>query len=320
MSSNGNSRLESLNRKNSGAKPKAGLKFRPKVVARKTDKERTESDAPTIKQEVPEKKRIPKKNRNFQGNKRGGRGESFIKTEIVASGPLGNTVVSGNSTKGDAGPRFHSLSPTPDYFTSLKRNLRSQSATATSDDEEDDSKININRDFDGVEDFNSTLFPVRPVQFKQADSSSESLVKQEIKNEQQALDDADADYVASENKSEAAQIYSDNLKIMKLIEEPASDENLMLLQLPKAFETVPEEGRIGSLRVHKDGRISMVIGGQVMDLVTSGNSGFLQDLVASEITKPEPQEDDMDVDERPGTLYQVGQVKHKVLGIPRVGQ
>ena len=166
-------RLESLNSKKPSSSPKPSLRFKPKVVARKTKEERAK-EAPQIKQENGDYKPSGRDHTSSRGghSKRGGRG-NYSGTHLVSAGPLASGSVSiGNVNGSKLGltrdKSYNSVSPTPEFLQSLKlKDLKPKSKSPTpsrdyyESDEEDPTKIDMNKEY-RFADEETILFPVRP--------------------------------------------------------------------------------------------------------------------------------------------------------------
>lgn len=163
-------RLESLNTKKPGSSqgPKPGLKFKPKVVQRKSKEERAK-EAPTVKQEPQVRTPANRGRGSTRGRGRGGR-NNYAGTHLVSSGPLSAGSVSiGNVSGSKLGLTSDtiynsSISPTPEFLQNLKLKDRPKSVTpgAESDEEDDDpTKINMTQQY-RFADEETVLFPVRP--------------------------------------------------------------------------------------------------------------------------------------------------------------
>lgn len=160
-------RLESLNSQKPGAKP--ALKFKPKVVARKSKEDR-EKNAPVVKSEDKSYLLAGRGRGSLRGRGRG-RGGSYVGTHVVSSGPLasGSVGMGGTaSTKtGNTSDRIFNASGTssPDPLANLKAKSRAQKSPTPngeeSDDEPDRTKINMSKEYQ-FEDSETVLFPVRP--------------------------------------------------------------------------------------------------------------------------------------------------------------
>lgn len=186
-------RLESLN----GKKPlaagaaKTSLKFKPKVVSRRTKEERAK-DAPVIKSEDNSGGNSFRGSgaRGGRGGARGGRGgrNNYAGTHLVSLGPLssGSVSIGGNMSGSKTGFTrdrvFNSQSPTPEYLQNLKLkdlSLRDRGGSPgpggalsggstplstgyfSDDDIEDATRINMNEEY-RFADEETVLFPVRP--------------------------------------------------------------------------------------------------------------------------------------------------------------
>lgn len=139
-------RLESLNSKkpSSSPVPKPGLKFKPKVVQRKSKEERAKV-APQVKQEPQRNASTRGRGGSARGRGRGGR-NNYAGTHIVTSGPLSAGSVSiGNLSGTKLGltadliynSNGEGLS-TPDFINNLKmKGSRSATPGGDSDSEDD---------------------------------------------------------------------------------------------------------------------------------------------------------------------------------------
>lgn len=160
-------RLDSLNLKKSGSKP--ALKFKPKVVARKSKEDR-EKNSPVVKTEEKASQPSTRGRGGLRGRGRG-RGGSYAGTHVVSAGPLASSAVgSGPVATSKTGLTNDKIfgaegKEQADPLLNLKMKSRSQSdGTPAGEDSDDDSgvtKINMSRDyqFDATE---TVLFPVRP--------------------------------------------------------------------------------------------------------------------------------------------------------------
>lgn len=161
------SRLDSLSRRSTpGTKP--GLKFKPKVVARRSKEER-DAEAPvtsSIDGNKNDKSARGNANRG-RGGVRGGRGgrggRALAGTHLVQAGPLASGNILSDTTQSFT--RSATTSTTPDYLSHLvKRENGSRSASVglDSDDEDDPAKINMSKEYK-FDPEHTELFPVRPV-------------------------------------------------------------------------------------------------------------------------------------------------------------
>ncbi|KAG5418992.1 RPC53 [Candida metapsilosis] len=181
-------RLESLNSKkpSSSPAPKPGLKFKPKVVQRKSKEERAKV-APQVKQEVQRNASTRGRGGSARERGRGGR-NNYAGTHIVTSGPLSAGSVSiGNSSGSKLGLTADLVynsngesSSTPDFINSLKKkeNRSVSPAGGDSDEEEEDpTKINMTKEY-LFEDDATELFPFRPFR-------DDGIRREDIANEEQ---------------------------------------------------------------------------------------------------------------------------------------
>lgn len=164
-------RLESLNAKKSTPSSKPSLKFKPKVVARKSKEERAK-DAPVVKQEEPA--RGAGASSRGRGAMRGGRGRggrnNYAGTHVVSSGPLSSGSVSIGNANGSklgltADRTFNSVTPTPEFLQNLKQKEKTHSKSPTpgyeSEEDDDPTKINMTQEYT-FDEQETVLFPVRP--------------------------------------------------------------------------------------------------------------------------------------------------------------
>ncbi|CAK9440978.1 uncharacterized protein LODBEIA_P48470 [Lodderomyces beijingensis] len=184
-------RLESLNsKKPSSSSPGSGLKFKPKVVQRKSKEERAKS-APRVKEENADASRTSARGRggSMRGKGRGGR-SNYAGTHLVTQGPLSaGSVGIGNSSGSKLGltsDLIYSSSgevSAPDFISKLKlkqaglKGENSESASSIDgsssndnddndlndddDDDNDPTKINMTKEY-RFEDSEVELFPHRP--------------------------------------------------------------------------------------------------------------------------------------------------------------
>lgn len=235
-------RLESLSSKKSTGKP--SLKFKPKVVERKSKEEREKSQ---IKQEPEPKSSSGSKGnggRNGAGGRggansgrggaRGGRGgRNYGNTHVLSSGLLSSGTVEGSrlgSRSGFKASGFErdqvvSSSPTPEFIQSLKVKDKSKSATpqssGDSDDEDDLTKIDMAKEYKFADE-ETILFPVRPQ--RQDLMEPESSKDRSPKEQSPVKEDPDfvrESSVKSENiETELQQILSTKADLESKISEP----------------------------------------------------------------------------------------------------
>ncbi|KAH3680935.1 hypothetical protein WICMUC_000078 [Wickerhamomyces mucosus] len=155
-------RLDSLSRRGPPA-AKPGMKFKPKVVARRTKEER-DADAPINEVETKKQPSIRGGSIRGRGSLRGGRGgnRNLIGTHVVQAGPL----ASGNilSDTNDSHTRSSTRGSTPDYLSKLmnksESGTRESSLGLESDDETDLTRIDMSKDYKFSNE-DVQLFPVR---------------------------------------------------------------------------------------------------------------------------------------------------------------
>lgn len=163
-------RLDSLNSPTPTGGLKSSLKFKPKAVARKSEKERAK-DAPKVKTEPVVRTPASRGRGNGRGRGRGGR-FNYEGTHMVFAGPLSAGSVSlGNANGSKTGLTsdisYSSVSPTPEFIKSLKLKERPRSASPEKQEQDSDDDVdaytNINMT-DGYRfaDEETVLFPVRP--------------------------------------------------------------------------------------------------------------------------------------------------------------
>lgn len=159
-------RLESLNSKKTGAKP--ALKFKPKVVARKSKEDR-EKEAPVVKSEGTPRSAATRGRGGTRGRGRG-RGGGYVGTHLVSSGPLamGSVSMGGGSTNSKTGLTQDRIYGTDsshgDPLAHLKlksRKSKSASPDAESDSDDDATKINMSKEY-AFDESEVVLFPIRP--------------------------------------------------------------------------------------------------------------------------------------------------------------
>lgn len=160
-------RLDSLNPKKSGAKP--ALKFKPKVVARKSKEDR-DKNAPVVKTE--ERASVaPTRGRGGARGRGRGRGGAYVGTHIVSSGPFASSAVASgpisSSKTGLTSDKIFGAEGDVQHDPLLNLKLKSRSQTdgtradENSDDEGDLTKINMSKEYQ-FDESETVLFPVRP--------------------------------------------------------------------------------------------------------------------------------------------------------------
>ncbi|RLV89551.1 DNA-directed RNA polymerase III subunit RPC4 [Spathaspora sp. JA1] len=218
-------RLESLNSKKptGSPAPKSGLKFKPKVVQRKSKEER-DKDAPVIKQE---QARQPGGLRG-RGSTRGGRGRggrnTYAGTHLVTSGPLSAGSVSiGNVNGSKAGLTSDSIysssiSSTPEFLQSLKLKDKPRSVTPSGepeddeDEDDDPTRINMTEEY-RFADEETVLFPVRPKRVVDVTKAAPTIV---LKSEETTRENTPGVFTRESTvKSEPIEDKIESIKISK---------------------------------------------------------------------------------------------------------
>lgn len=159
-------RLDSLNPQKSGSKP--ALKFKPKVVARKSKEDR-DKNAPVVKTE--EKPNPPPTRGRGGARGRGrGRGGAYVGTHLVSSGPLASSAVGSGpvatSKTGLTSDKIYGAGgkEQSDPLQNLKMKSRTQSDSVQGEDSDDEgglTKINMSKEYQ-FDESETVLFPVRP--------------------------------------------------------------------------------------------------------------------------------------------------------------
>lgn len=176
-------RLESLNSKT--AKP--ALKFKPKVVARKSKEDR-EKDAREIK--IEEKPRVPAtRGRGGARGGRGGRGAALAGTHMVSAGPLSMGSVALSELKSTRMSyhqqgTFNASDELGSTAVLAKMTLKARSNVPSGDvdsDEEDHkaARINMNKAY-SYEESETILFPVRPEKVVEATPETFSVTSESV--------------------------------------------------------------------------------------------------------------------------------------------
>lgn len=354
-------RLESLNSPSSRRPPaaKPSLKFKPKVVVRKSKEERDKE--PAVKQEHP--RPLPKHN-SSKGPRT--RKPLYSGTHVVSAGPLAMGSVSlGNPAASKTGNTrdmvFNSVSPSPELFLSLKRKTKLETAAPSDDLDDDDTRINMNREY-RFADEETVHFPVRPdrTDGQQEEAANVSLaevissdpsreqtphfsrepsVKFEepelellkIKEHKAKLESKIAEPVDLLGQEESAKLHRDHAAIASMLSLNMANMSLtepyFLLQLP---QTLPEytdaagspsrSGQVGSINVHKSGKISLNLGNDNNLSVSKGAlSKSKQEVVMVEML-PAQEEEIYDESGRivKGSLFNLGAVDGKLVAIPEI--
>lgn len=176
-------RLDSLSKKSTPTPNKPSLKFKPKVVARRTKQER-DLDAPVSVKESDRSR--PARGRGSH-RARGGRPDRFAGTHVVTAGPLADGFVTMNSAQSST-RSLDSRSATPDFINKLRSKNESSKASsvgASGDSSDDDfvvndtAKINMSKAY-LLDREETSLFPVRAARVDQVD---EKVKYHEVKEE-----------------------------------------------------------------------------------------------------------------------------------------
>lgn len=265
-------RLESLNSKKPAAKP--ALKFKPKVVARKSKEDR-DKDAAKVKTE--DSPRVAPSTRG-RGGARGrgrGRGAGYVGTHIVSSGPLASGSVSmGGGTSSKTGLTNDKIfggdsNNTASALSNLKlksRKVKSPTPFDEESDEEDDpTKINMSKEY-AYEESETILFPVRPHKDAAAAEASVSpsvtvlaansrpgtveSVKSEVSEEVAApsgptdpVETAEHDKIL-DDQAAIMDLLTSNMADLKTGESPdavSGDDKYLMFHIPQVFSTEPTE-------------------------------------------------------------------------------
>ncbi|CCH44578.1 DNA-directed RNA polymerase III subunit [Wickerhamomyces ciferrii] len=248
------SRLDSLSRRSTPAS-KPGLKFKPKVVARRSKEER-DAEAPVNAPESSRPSNRGNANRG-RGASRGGRGgrggRALAGTHLVTAGPLasGNVL---NQTGSFS--RAGTASPTPDYLSNLvKREGSASRATSVgleSDDEDDPSKIDMSKEYK-FDPEHTELFPVRPVRNAHVDDSKDSYGEREERSVSPEFVETGSNITEPSLVKEEPQ----EKDLTSVLKEKDTDlqKKLNELQLQNEFLSVdPTEAKEETERLNKDHR------------------------------------------------------------------
>lgn len=253
------SRLDSLSRRATPG-PKPGLKFKPKVVARRSKQER-DAEAPVTAPEGDKSRDSRGNNARGRGGARGGRGgrggRALAGTHVISLGPLAaGNILSGSDR---SAPRSSTASPTPDYLSNLvkkERDQRSTSAELDSDDEDGDAtQINMNEEYK-FDPEHTELFPVRPIRREHrepGDHKAATLDAQEVRSVspevvEQGKSDNNGGLVKEEpqDKDLNTVLHEKDTELQKKLND---------LQLQNEFLSVdPTEARAETERINKDHR------------------------------------------------------------------
>ncbi|WPK23358.1 hypothetical protein PUMCH_000596 [Australozyma saopauloensis] len=255
-------RLESLNSKAS----KPALKFKPKVVARKSKEDR-EKEAKEIKAEQPTPRGPPTRGRGGARGGRGGRGGALAGTHMVSAGPLSMGSVALTELKATK-MSYHSqgtfnassdLGSTA-FLSKMTLKTRSNVPTTNVDSDEEDhkaSRINMNKEY-AYEESETILFPVRPE--KDAEATPDAIAL--------ALESVLAVLSAPQSRAQSRALTVDSVK------SEATDG--VAPELPPIADVAGDLARAEHDRLIDDQR-------SIMDLITSK----VGDIKTEDATTPE---------------------------------
>ncbi|KAK6454868.1 RNA polymerase III (C) subunit [Scheffersomyces xylosifermentans] len=246
-------RLESLNSKkpasssSSSPSSKTSLKFKPKVVPRKSKEERAKEAPVQVKEEPGTRGSATRGGRggSTRGRGRGGR-NNYAGTHLVSSGPLSSGSVSIGNVNGSklgltSDRTFNSVSPTPEFLQNLKLKEKTKSPTPGStrtengddqdEDQDDPTKINMTQQY-RFADEETVLFPVRPERDDPEDETKEAI---KIESSDPTRENTPA--VPSEHHSREVTVKSEPIeeKLEQIMNNKAKLQ-MKLLQGNDAFE------------------------------------------------------------------------------------
>jgi DNA-directed RNA polymerase III subunit RPC4 len=257
-------RLESLNSKKSTPSSKPSLKFKPKVVARKTKEERAK-DAPIVKQEDPARNGSTR----GRGSMRGGRGRggrnNYAGTHLVSSGPLSSGSVSIGNVNGSklgltADRTFNSVTPTPEFLQNLKQKERPQTKSKSptpgyeSEEEDDPTKINMTQEYTFDEE-ETVLFPFRPSRIDVIPESTMPQTKSETQSRESSPEELASTTLSEEItiKSEPLEEKLEKIKAVKAELETKITETSDQLDKEEASKLIVDHQEILDLLTQFDG-------------------------------------------------------------------
>ncbi|CAN3365394.1 DNA-directed RNA polymerase III subunit RPC4 [Diutina catenulata] len=311
---------------------KPSLKFKPKVVARKSEMERAK-DAPVKTESPPARGGFSGRGRG-RGGARGGRNR-YEGTHVVSSGPLsaGSVSLGGSST-------MNKLGLTGDQVY----NNGSEANEAPDFLEEGTNEIDMTRD-----SFDEPLFPVRAARddvnapsteaaaaagskegtpTPDEDSKSPSPLKSEtpqlevIQEKKKQLESKIIKVEEAAELDERSQMIEDHQKILDLLTSGTPEPFTMQLPaLPDYAEG--SEGQIGQIRLHQSGKITLDLGNDIIvDMTRGADVDFLQQLVKLDLAAASTGDEAVEMvdgDGRAvrGKLSSVSAVSGKVLGTPQ---
>ncbi|KAK9455056.1 RNA polymerase III RPC4-domain-containing protein [Dipodascopsis uninucleata] len=318
----------------------SGLKFKPKLVARRTKEER-DAEAPAIKvEEQPRSVSIKPTRGTPSGRGRGrGRGRSEP-VAAMAAGPFSNPQF-GDLRRGRAQAIERQLpsenSNNPFANGNIKFETQQKTRGATLDgrypdpDElsEDDGIEGINMDkidiskISSIEGEDARYFPVRDETFRVSEPenvlSDESITEAEKKEGENILPSIEAEDIERklfffqfapilpDFKSTEAVIKKEISKVKKedAIIAQGSESSVIDVDIkPELIPSSSKDGLVGRLLVHKSGKLSVTWGDIDMEVYKGANTDFLQDVVV------------IDKNERQATL--IGHVQQKIVVTPNI--
>lgn len=332
-------RLESLTPKKNNGKP--SLKFKPKVVERKSKEERDK----TIKV----KEEPSKPSRTFSKGAKPRSRDNYAGTHVLSSGLFSSgTVSSGMSSSGfNKSPQtFQSeeSSQTGDFIRKLKLKQTNDNV-----DQEDLTKINMSQEYKFAEE-ETILFPLRPQRMDHnvTEAVDGITIKQEKpqETELQEILQNKADLETKVNQladtfdiQEKQKLINDYETTFETINHKFNTNDFTLFQIPKvlpdylngtqylndapnpfASDVQQVCGQIGTLNIHKSGKISLNLGNDINLNVTSGAPAhFLQELIILNMKNDEIKQEHDDIEEQPqGIIHKLGVVDDKLVATPMI--
>lgn len=264
-------RLESLNSKKSSNNSKPSLRFKPKVVARKTKEERDKEAPITVKHEPTDHRPILRGRGSTRGG-RGGRGNhnSYAGTHLVLSGPLSAGSVSMNDPKAMTKQKdkvFDTVNSKPDFIQKLKENSSLHlSADGDSDKNEDLSSIDMSKEYKFAKE-DTLMFPVRPLR-------TEENISLPNGTERQYSGSPSVERTASVEKSSSPEILLKDEPIEEKLEQIKEHKQYLESKITQNDDQLGLEDSEKLSNDHKD--IYSLLGKQMNKLKTE-DSGFQGD-------------------------------------------
>lgn len=254
------SRLDSLSRRATpGTKP--GLKFKPKVVARRSKQER-DAEAPITASDADKSQSNRGNNTRGRGGARGGRGgrggRALAGTHMVSAGPLAAGNILSGSDRSVA--RSSTASPTPDYLSNLVKKEREQRSTSVeldSDDEEEDAAhINMNEEYK-FDPEHTELFPVRPVRREHIEPGDHKAAASNVQDVRSVSPESVGSGPGEDTTPSLVKEEPQEKDLNAVLHEKDTElqKKLNDLQLQNEFLSVdPTEARAETERINKDHR------------------------------------------------------------------